>query len=254
MNTSGQKLAGRSAIVTGGAQGIGARFAETLASNGASVCVCDLLPTTDVVERINANGGRAIGLTADVTNSSDVANVAAEVERVFGRIDVLVNNAALFGTLQFQSFWDISSDDWDRVMTVNTRGTFECSKAVVPAMRRAGYGKIINIASGTVYRGVPMLMHYVASKGAVVAMTRVMARELGDFGIAVNAIAPGLTMSPNAQAMYGAPMREAIIASRCFKRDETPDDIVGAAVFLSSADSDFITGQVMVVDGGTSMP
>jgi NAD(P)-dependent dehydrogenase (short-subunit alcohol dehydrogenase family) len=169
----------------------------------------------------------------------------------------LVNNAALFGTLKLLPFMEIDSEEWDRVMAVNTRGPFECAKAVVPAMRRQGYGKIVNIASGTLFKGTTHLMHYVASKGAVVAMTRVMARELGEDRICVNCIAPGLTMSENVVRMYGkgeeygAQHSSGTVNSRCFKREEVPEDITGALVFFASGESDFITGQTLLVDGGS---
>ena len=248
------RLRGRTAIVTGAAQGIGATFARALAGEGAAVCLCDVKPVDALVAEISAAGGRAAGALADVTQPAEMESLAALAEERFGRIDVLVNNAALFSGLPLGPFWEIPSADWDRVMAVNTRGPFECVRAVLPAMRRQGYGKIVNIASGTVFKGSPLLMHYVASKGAIVAMTRVMARELGEFGIGVNAIAPGLTMSENVQAMYGPQYRAANVASRCFKRDETPDDLIGVLLFLASADSDFMTGQVVVVDGGSVMP
>lgn len=251
---TGGRLRGRTAIVTGAAQGIGATFARALAGEGAAVCLCDVKPVDALVGEIVAAGGRAAGAPADVTKPAEMEALAALAVERFGRIDILVNNAALFGGLPLGPFWEISSTDWDRVMAVNTRGPFESVRAVLPAMRRQHYGKIVNIASGTVFKGSPLLMHYVASKGAIVAMTRVMARELGEFGIGVNAIAPGLTMSENVQAMYGPEYRAANVASRCFKRDEAPDDLVGVLLFLASADSDFMTGQVVVVDGGSVMP
>jgi NAD(P)-dependent dehydrogenase (short-subunit alcohol dehydrogenase family) len=167
---------------------------------------------------------------------------------------VLVNNAALFGKIAMKPFMEISSEEWDRVMTVNTRGSFECVKAVFPVMQRQGYGKIINIASGTVFKGTPLMAHYVSSKGAIVGMTRALARELGDHGIRINALAPGLTLSEVVKGRndYGA-LRTANVASRSLKREEEPNDLVGALIFLASHDSDFMTGQTMVVDGGSAM-
>jgi NAD(P)-dependent dehydrogenase (short-subunit alcohol dehydrogenase family) len=183
-----------------------------------------------------------------VTSAAAIrALIDAAVER-FGTIHALVNNAGLFTALKKKPFEEIASDEWDRVMAVNTRGTFECVKAVAPLMREQKYGKIVNIASGTLFKGSTGMLHYVASKGAVVAMTRVLARELGDDNICVNAVAPGFTESEMAgeHAKASGPT----VASRCFKRAETPDDVVGAVVFLCSAESDFITGQTLVVDGG----
>lgn len=254
----GGRLAGRATIVTGAAQGIGATYARALAAEGARLMLCDLQSAEPVAREIEAAGGEAAACVADVTDPRAVAEMVRETERRYGGVQVLVNNAALFGTLKLQPFMDISSEEWDRVMAVNTRGPFECTKAVVPAMRRQGYGKIVNIASGTLFKGSTHLMHYVASKGAVVAMTRVMARELGEDKICVNCIAPGLTLSENVQRMYGTKPGEygathssATVNSRCFKREEVPEDIAGALVFFASGESDFITGQTLLVDGGS---
>jgi NAD(P)-dependent dehydrogenase (short-subunit alcohol dehydrogenase family) len=247
------RLDGRAAIVTGAAQGIGAVYALALAAEGARVALCDIAEPSATVDAVRAAGGDAFGIAADVTSPRAVeALVAATVEQ-FGGVQVLVNNAALFGTLELKPFVEIESDEWDRVMAVNTRGVFECSKAVVPAMQRQGYGKIVNIASGTVFKGTTHLLHYVASKGAVIAMTRVMARELGAHGIGVNCIAPGLTMSDNVKRGYPKPAIAANLASRCFAREEEPEDILGALIFFSSGESDFVTGQTLLVDGGSAM-
>lgn len=249
------RLKGRVAIVTGAAQGIGAQYAKALAAQGAAVSVVDLLDAAPVVAAITQAGGQALALHADVTNTVAVRDmVAATLER-FGGVDILVNNAAVFGNLSLKPFEQIDSGEWDKVMAVNVRGVFECSKAVAPAMRKRKYGKIINIASGTVFKGTPMLLHYVASKGAVVAMTRCLARELGDDGIRVNTLAPGLTLSESVRdnpAWSDAVIRNNV-ATRAIKREATPDDMLGTLVYLCSADSDFVTGQVIVVDGGAVM-
>jgi NAD(P)-dependent dehydrogenase (short-subunit alcohol dehydrogenase family) len=248
------RLSGTSAIVTGAAQGIGATYAKALAAEGARVCLCDVAAPDAVVTEIRAAGGEAMGQVCDVTDPGAVAALVRATDEAFGGIQVLVNNAALFGKIAMKPFAEITSEEWDRVMTVNTRGTFECVKAVLPVMRRQGYGKIINIASGTVFKGTPMMLHYVSSKGAIVAMTRALARELGEHGIRCNALAPGLTLSEVVKGRndYGA-MRTANVASRSLKREEVPDDLVGALVFLASHDSDFMTGQTMLVDGGSAM-
>lgn len=248
------RLSGSAAIVTGAAQGIGAAYAKALAGEGARVSVCDIESPDALVKEIRASGGEAIGQVCDVTDAKSVAALVQATEKAFGGIQVLVNNAALFGKISHKPFYEIPSEEWDRVMTVNTRGSFECAKAVVPVMRRQGYGKIINIASGTVFKGTPLMMHYVSSKGAVVAMTRVMARELGDFGICCNAIAPGLTLSEVVKGRndFGA-LRNLNLQSRSLKREQTPEDLVGALLFLASHDSDFMTGQTMLVDGGSAM-
>lgn len=252
MTTAG-RLHGKVAIVTGAAQGIGAVYARALAAAGAAVSVCDLRDPGSVVDEITGAGGRAVGGIVDV---SDAAAVKALVERTsaaFGGVDILINNAALFGGLPRRPFVEIPSEEWERVMTINTRGVFECSKAVVPAMRARGGGKIVNISSSTVLTGTPLLLHYVASKGAVIAMTRAMARELGEHGIAVNCLAPGLTMSDAVKS--GPFVAAAPIAAqmRSFKRDQHPEDLIGPLLFLTSADSDFVTGQTYVVDGGAFM-
>jgi NAD(P)-dependent dehydrogenase (short-subunit alcohol dehydrogenase family) len=248
------RLTGSAVIVTGAAQGIGATYAKALAAEGAKVSLCDIDPPDAVVQAIRAAGGEAIGQVCDVTDAKSVASLVRATEQNYGGVQVLVNNAALFGKIAMKPFMEISSEEWDRVMTVNTRGSFECVKAVFPVMQRQGYGKIINIASGTVFKGTPLMAHYVSSKGAIVGMTRALARELGDHGIRINALAPGLTLSEVVKGRndYGA-LRTANVASRSLKREEEPNDLVGALIFLASHDSDFMTGQTMVVDGGSAM-
>jgi NAD(P)-dependent dehydrogenase (short-subunit alcohol dehydrogenase family) len=248
------RLEGIAAIVTGAAQGIGAHYARALAAEGAKVSLCDVEPPDAVVKAIADAGGTAMGRICDVTDAKSVAALVRATDEAWGGVQVLVNNAALFGKITQKPLMEIPSEEWDRVMAVNTRGPFECVKAVVPVMRRQGYGKIINVASGTVFKGTPMMLHYVSSKGAVVAMTRAMARELGEHGIRVNAIAPGLTLSEVVKGRndYGA-LRTLNIQSRSLKREEEPEDLTGTVIFLASHDSDFMTGQTMLVDGGSAM-
>lgn len=253
------KLAGRLdarvAIVTGAAQGIGARYARALAAEGAAVTVADVLDGEAVVRSIADKGGKALAVRCDVTDPASVRGMVAATVEQFGRLDILVNNAALFGTISRKPFEEIESAEWDRMMAVNIRGVFECVKAAAPLMRGQKYGKIVNIASGTVFKGTPMLLHYVASKGAVVAMSRSLARELGDDGIRVNALAPGLVMSENVlsnPAWRGAAAQNTV-DSRAIKREAVPEDMCGTLVYLCSSDSDFVTGQVLVVDGGAVM-
>ena len=249
------RLDGRVAIVTGAAQGIGAAYAKRFAEEGAKVAICDLLDCTNVVNTITQSGGEAFGMEVDVSDEAQVASLVARTVETFGRVDVMVPNAAIFAVLNRRSFLDIGVEEWDRVMAVNVRGVFVCIKAVVPQMKEQGYGKIVNISSATVQLGVPWMLHYVSSKGAVDAMTRASARELGDFGIRVNSIAPGFTMSEQIESQ-----REALqfnldmnLSGRAFKREEMPEDLLGTMVFLASAESDFMTGQTVVVDGGLVM-
>lgn len=249
------RLDGRVAIVTGAAQGIGAAYAKRFAEEGAKVAICDLLDCTNVVNTITQSGGEAFGMEVDVSDEAQVAALVARTVETFGRVDVMVPNAAIFAVLNRRSFLDIGVEEWDRVMAVNVRGVFVCIKAVVPQMKEQGYGKIVNISSATVQLGVPWMLHYVSSKGAVDAMTRASARELGDFGIRVNSIAPGFTMSEQIESQ-----REALqfnldmnLSGRAFKREEMPEDLLGTMVFLASAESDFMTGQTVVVDGGLVM-
>jgi len=249
------RLDGKVALVTGAAQGIGAAYAAGLAAEGAAVCVSDISDTAAVVEAIRSKGGKAIGVTTDVTDAASVTEMVANAVAAFGGAHILVNNAALFGKLTLKPFMEIDSAEWEAVMRVNVRGAFECCKAVMPQMRRQGYGKIINIASGTVFKGTPMMLHYVTSKGAIIAFTRCVAREVGDDGIRVNCLAPGLTMSDNVRANpdWVDAVVTANIATRAIKRESEAADLLGALVFLSSSESDFMTGQTLVVDGGSVM-
>lgn len=250
-----KKFSGKTAIVTGAAQGIGAEYARGLAQNGAAICVCDVLDTEEVVAEINAHGGNAIGIKADITSADQMKQVVEDTVRAFGSVDILVNNAAIFASLSRQSFMDISSDDWSRVMDVNVRGTFEAIRAVTPEMQKKGYGKIVNISSTTVFVGQPMLLHYVTSKGAVLAMTRSLARELGPLGIRINCIAPGFTLSEgvNENSQFTAEVKQNVAAMRSIARDQLPEDLVGTLLFLCSEDSDFLTGQTIAVDGGSTL-
>ena len=249
------KLSGKIAIVTGAAQGIGATYAKALANEGAKIVLTDIDDCKPIAREIEANYQESETLTL-ITDVSDEESTQLMVEKTmarFGSIDILVNNAAIFGTLVPGRFEDIDVVEWDNLMAVNVKGPWLCAKAVAPIMRNKRYGKIINIASGTFYKGTPGLLHYVSSKGAVIAMTRVLSRELGRDGICVNTISPGLTMSENVlnseKWMAG---RDANKETRALKRYQTPDDLIGTLIFLSSEDSDFMTGHSMVVDGGSA--
>lgn len=247
------QLDGMVAVITGAAQGIGAAYARGMAEEGAKVVVNDVLDPAPLVAEITASGGDAIGIVADVTNDAAIAELVEQTRDRWGRIDVLVNNAALFGKLKRRPFEEIDIDEFDAVMRVNIRGVWQMTKGVIPVMRKQVYGKIINIASGTVFKGTPMQLHYVTSKGAIIAMSRVLARETGGDNICVNTIAPGLTQSAAVmeEGQFSDAEFDANMASRCLQRAEQPEDLVGTVIFLASHASDFITGQVLCVDGGS---
>jgi NAD(P)-dependent dehydrogenase (short-subunit alcohol dehydrogenase family) len=251
----GNRLTDRVAIVTGAAQGIGAAYARALAAEGAAVTIGDILDGATLAKEIQDAGGQARAVNVDVTDTESVQEMVAGTRKAYGRLDILVNNAAIFGTLRAQPFDQIDLDEWDRVMRVNVRGAFQCSAAAVPAMREGGYGRIINISSGTIFKGTPFFLHYLASKGAVWALTRGLAREVGDAGITVNTIAPGYTASEAVLADEATwnMVRENMNASRAVRRDQLPEDLTGTLVYLASEDSAFVTGQCVLVDGGSAM-
>jgi NAD(P)-dependent dehydrogenase (short-subunit alcohol dehydrogenase family) len=232
-------FAGRTAVVTGGAQGIGGAIVKRLEASGAKVAVWDL----DGSPRV------------DVAEPSSVEAATRGTLEALGKIDILVNNAAMFVSLHEQPFTEIDVGLWDRVMAVNVRGPFLMAKHVSRHMMKARYGKIINIGSGTTTRGIPNMAHYVTSKGAVIAMTRTLSRELGEHGICINTLSPGFTLSETVLAdnpHHVEMSRAGAVQRRALKRDMFPPDLLGALVFLSSSDSDFITGQTIAVDGGAT--
>ena len=241
------RLADRVAIVTGGAQGIGRAIAQRLSEEGATIVVADLQGHEAAAAEL---GG--LGLRVDVSSEADTKAMAEAALERYGRIDMLVNNAGIYSTLVPKPFDQIDVDEWRKVYDVNVLGMFLCIRAVAPAMREAGYGRIVNIASGTPYKGVPFLLHYVTSKGAVIAMTRAVAKEVGGDGVLVNTVAPGFTMSDGvlANQVQVDQLQEVSLTARLVQRDQYPQDIVGAVAFFCSPDADFITGQSLVVDGG----
>jgi len=232
-------LDGKVALVTGGAQGIGRAIADGLVAEGATVVIADLNPPEGEIR-------------ADVSDEADVERMVADTVERHGRLDILVNNAGLYASLEMRPFTEIPLDEWRQVMDVNVASMFLTCRAAVPVMRGQGGGKIVNISSGTSFRGVPFLLHYVTSKGAIVALTRALAKELGKDGIHVNCVAPGFTMTEGVQAHPEVieKLRDVSIAARTIQRDQVPEDVVGAVVFLCSPAADFVTGQTMVIDGG----
>ena len=243
-------LAGKTAIVTGGAKGIGKAIADGLARAGARLVIADLAEA-DEAAAVYPDG---VGITADAADEADVNRIVATTAETCGSIDILVNNAGIYTSLPMRPFEEIPAEEWREVIRVNIDSMFLMSRAVVPHMRRQGGGRILNISSGTVFRGVPLLLHYVSSKGAAVAFTRALARELGGDNILVNSVAPGFTISDgvkeNPAGVDFEQVSKVSIAARTLKRDQLPEDVVSAAVFLCSPGSEFVTGQTIVIDGG----
>ena len=249
-------LTDRVIIVTGGATGIGKVYATRLAEAGAKVVLADIVDEANqqLAEELTAAGHRVIARTTDVADQAKTEAMAQAAMDQWGRIDGLVNNASLMSVLGRKPWHEIPADEWDRVMQVNTKGVFLCCRAVYPHMKAQGAGKIVNIASSRIFNGGKWRLHYSASKGAVWVLTRARARELGEDNICVNAVAPGFTLSETQIATSSNEHMAARQQSdKCFQRDQIPDDLVGAVMFLLSDASNFITGQTINVDGGGSM-
>jgi NAD(P)-dependent dehydrogenase (short-subunit alcohol dehydrogenase family) len=247
------RLNGRVAVVTGGSKGIGMFYSQALAQAGANVVVADIDPQSvaETSERLSKeHDDRILGADLDVTSRESIRAMVHQIDERWGRLDILVHNAALFAAIPHrESPWDIPDEEFDRVMAVNVRAIYRCTVECLPLMQRHHWGRVINISSGLAFKGAAGLMHYAASKGAVVNLTRSMAQALGGMGITVNSIAPGSTASPTLRAVQpnagvGAIQRRAI------KRVEVPDDLVGTLLYLASPASDFLTGQTLVVNGG----
>lgn len=242
------------AIITGAAQGIGRVFARAYASTGGTCVIADLNAERGkaVAQEIAAHGFAATFVQVDVSNETSVTEMVSGVVDAFGRVDALVNNAAIFSTLEMRPFDKIPLEEWDAVLRVNVTGAFLCSKSVAPVMRRQGGGRIINMGSAAVTLGRPNYLHYIASKGALEAMTRAMARELGGHGICVNTILPGATFTEVKRKTVTAAQKRQILLQQCIHRPEVADDLVGTLLFLLSDASAFITGQTLTVDGGAT--
>jgi NAD(P)-dependent dehydrogenase (short-subunit alcohol dehydrogenase family) len=241
-------LEGKVAIVTGGARGIGEAIAQGLAAEGARIVIADLQGAQEAAEQYPDG----VGLTVDVADEAAVERMAADTVEACGGIDVLVNNAGLYASLKMRPFDQIPVDEWRQVMDVNVLSMFLTCRAVVPRMRERGGGRIVNISSGTPFRGVPFLLHYVTSKGAIVTLTRALAKELGGDEILVNCVAPGFTMSAGVleHPEVVEQLRDVSVNARTLRRDQQPEDVVGAVVYLAGPGASFVTGQTIVIDGG----
>jgi 3-oxoacyl-[acyl-carrier protein] reductase len=248
-------LENRTVIVTGGGKGIGKVYAQEFAKAGARVVAADIDETAakSVAEALTAEGLQALGLGTDIASEDATRAMAQAALDRFGTIDVLINNASLMSVLPRRSWLEIPVEEWDRVMAVNLRGMFLCCRAVFSAMKEQKRGKIVNISSSRFFEGTPNRLHYTTSKAGVIGFTRALSREVGEFGITVNAVAPGITLSETQVASSSGNYLGAHLAGRTIERPQYPEDLVGAVMFLSSAASDFMTGQTMLVDGGKSM-
>lgn len=250
-----QRLKDKVVIITGGAYGIGKTFARRMAVEGAAVVIADIDAENSqkTVEEVNAEGFKAIAVNTDVSDEKSTLTMAEKSAEIFGGIDILINNAAIFSKIKVSTvpFDELDMSDWDRMMAVNLKGTFLCSRAVYPYMKKQNKGKIVNMASGTFFEGTPVMPHYVASKAGIIGLTRSLASAMAEYNINVNCIAPGRTLSEEASDESAVRTNEIRAKTRQIKRIEYPEDLAGTAVFLASADSDFITGQTIVVDGGT---
>ena len=249
------KFKGKVTVITGAGQGIGSLFARVMSQEGSKVVIADINEEagTKVANEITARGQEALFVPLDVSDESSCEAMARKTVDTFGRVDILVNNASVFSTLRMKPMEEISFEEWDHVIRVNLGGVFLCTKAIIPFMKTQKKGKIVNMSSAAFAMGRPFYIHYVSSKAAVVGFTRALAREVGDYGIHVNCITPGATKTEIPRDTVSPEQMQAMINQRCIKREQVPDDLVGALMFLASEESDFITGQTINIDGGLTM-
>ncbi|MCG8503978.1 MAG: glucose 1-dehydrogenase [Sphingomonadales bacterium] len=249
------RFVGKTVIITGGGQNLGQHYAERFAGEGAHVVVSDVVDTAETVAKVEAAGGRAVGVTADVTKMADCAATAEAAMEAFGRIDAVINNAALYGALTFGPFDTIDDAEWDAAMAVNVKGIWQMCKAAVPHMGEQG-GAIVNIASLAATYGMPNGLHYTASKAAVIGLTRGLAREVARHNIRVNAVAPSIVLTEGTDAFFGdrADKAKASVAgTQAIRRSLEPEDVSATVLHLASDEASLITGQTVMIDGGTVM-
>lgn len=252
------RLKDKVAIITGAGQGLGREFALGLSKEGAKIVIAEINydKAQEVGKEIEKNGGEVLVVKTDVTSAKDTEEMAKKTVERFGRIDILVNNAAIYYGVQMKPFTEITEAEWDKMMTVNVKGIWLCCKAVFPQMKSQGKGKIVNLSSSVFNLGIPFVLHYVTSKGAVVGLTRALAKEVGGYGIYVNCINPGYTWTEASQKLgesFPPGFVEIVDNMQVVKRREQPSDLVGAVIYLASDESDFVTGQSLVIDGGMSL-
>ena len=248
------RLKNKVAIVTGGAKGLGRAFALRMAEEGAAVMVVtrkDMENLKQTVDTIRSMGGQAQFFQADVAKIEDTLAMAKATKEAFGRIDILINNAAIYDGIKRTPFHEIDLSEWDLVMNVNVKGAFLSTRAVFPYMKEQGYGKIVNLASEVFFTGSHGFAHYVASKGGIIGLTRALAIELGPYNICINCVAPGFTDTEASRGLTDVNKYD--ISKTPLRRLEKPEDLTGAALFLASSESDFMTGQTLLVDGGRAM-
>lgn len=249
------QLKDKVAIITGSARGMGKTFALRFAREGAKLTICDILDCETTAKEIETIGGEVLALKTDVTSEEDTVEMAKKTVERFGRIDILINNAAIYGGIEMKDFIkpieEIRGDEWDKILAVNVKGVFLCCKAVIPYMKKQGGGKIVNIASTAGLTGKSIFLHYSTSKGAVITLTKGLAEALGDFNINVNAVAPAMVWTEATQSLLSEELaQQEVDTMQILHRKMMPEDIAGAVVFLSSDDSSMMTGQTVAVNAG----
>lgn len=249
-------LRDRVVIITGGGQGLGRAYAHAFAAQGAIPVIADIEEEAgrSVVQEIEAKGGRAHAVATDVADEASTLSMAADTLAAFGRIDCLINNAALFSRITIAPFWELPVAEWEHAMRVNVTGAFLCARAVAPAMMDASFGRIVNVTSTTVLTGAANYLHYITSKSAMIAMTRSMSRELGPYGVTVHLFWPGAVETEIDRPSVSGSMFDELATRQALPRPATMDDFAGAVLFLCSDDAEYLTGQALVANGGLAYP